>query len=82
MNRDEVIKIINEFLVEELEISEDAIKPDARFKEDLGVDSLDFIDIAVIIEKNFKFKILAEEMKLVRTLQDFYDYVAAKTNAE
>lgn len=78
MNKDEVINIINEFLIDELEINPEEIKPEATFKEDLGIDSLDFVDIAVIVEKNFKFKVLAEEMKDVRTLENFYDYIIMK----
>ena len=53
MNREEIIKIINGFLVEEFEIDEDKISPDAHLKDDLGLESLDFVDIAVIVQKEF-----------------------------
>ena len=49
-------------------------------KEGLGIDSLDFVDIVVIVEKNFGFKIKPEEMKDVKTLGQFYDYIAEKVN--
>lgn len=54
------------------------IYPDARLKEDVGIDSLDFVDIVVIVEKNFGFKIKPEEMAGVATLNDFYSYIESK----
>lgn len=80
MQKEEVIKTINEFLVEEIEIEENLLKEDALLKEGLGIDSLDFVDIVVIVEKKFGFKIKPEEMKEVRTLGQFYDYIVSKVN--
>lgn len=80
MQREEVIKTVNEFLVEEIEIEENLLKEDALLKEGLGIDSLDFVDIVVIVEKKFGFKIKPEEMKEVRTLGQFYDYIVSKVN--
>lgn len=78
MQREDVVKTVNEFLVEEIEIEENLLKEDALLKENLGIDSLDFVDIVVIVEKNFGFKIKPEEMKEVRTLGQFYDYITEK----
>jgi acyl carrier protein len=78
MNRAEIEKIVNNFLVEEIEIDIDKIKDDALLKEDLGIDSLDFVDIVVIIERHFGFKIKPEEMAGVKTLSQFYDYIETK----
>ena len=50
-------------------------------KDDLGIDSLDFVDIVVIVEKKFGFKIKPEEMAGVKTLKDFCDYIETKVNA-
>jgi acyl carrier protein len=80
MERAEIIEKINNFLVEEFELEADQLKPEALLKNDLGIDSLDFVDIIVIIEKNFGFKVKAEEMTDVKTLQDFYVYVIANVN--
>ena len=57
MNQTDIELKVNKFLIDDLEIDEDAIKPEASLKEDLGIDSLDFVDIVVIVEKNFGFKI-------------------------
>ncbi|MBQ4441417.1 MAG: acyl carrier protein [Bacteroidales bacterium] len=78
MNRAEIEENINRFLIEELEVNEEKLKPEARLKEDLGIDSLDFVDIVVIVDKLFGFKIKPEEMKTVKTLSQFYDYIENK----
>ena len=78
MNREEIIRVVNEFLTEELEIDAALLKDEALLKEDLKIDSLDFVDISVIVERHFKIKIRPEEMKDVKTLVQFYDYVEGK----
>jgi acyl carrier protein len=75
MEKEKIIEIIDDFLVEELEIEEDLIAPAAKIKDDLGIESLDFVDIAVVIEKEFGFKVKGEDMVDVRELQDLYDFI-------
>lgn len=77
MEKSEIIQKVNEFLIDEFEVDESKIKPDSNLKTDLGIDSLDFIDIAIIVEKTFKFKIKAEDLVNVSTLDNFYDYIQA-----
>lgn len=81
MTRKEIEDKVRYFLIEDLEVDEDAIVPESRLKEDVGIDSLDFVDIVVIVEKTFGFKIKPEEMAGVVTLSDFYDYIDKKVNA-
>lgn len=78
MERKEIEEKVRNFMADELEIDEEKIKPGAKLKDDLGIDSLDFVDIVVIVEKNFGFKIKPEEMKGVVTLKDFCDYIERK----
>ena len=78
MTRQEIEDKVKNFLVEELEFDEETIKSEARLKEDIGVDSLDFVDIVVIVEKTFGFKIKAEEMTNVKTFAQFCDYIESK----
>ena len=78
MNRQEIEAKVKEFLIEDLEIDEEKIQPEARLKEDIGIDSLDFVDIVVIVEKKFGFKIKTEEMVGVKTFSDFCDYIEKK----
>jgi acyl carrier protein len=79
MTRKEIEEKIKNFLIEDLEVDEAAIKPDAHLKNDLGIDSLDFVDIVVIVERHFGFKIKNEEMQGVATLNQFCDYIESKT---
>ena len=79
MTRQEIESKVKTFLIDDLEIDEDKINDDAKLKDDLGIDSLDLVDIVVIVEKNFGFKIKPEEMKGVVALKDFYDYIEKKT---
>jgi len=80
MNRQEIASIVNEFLTEDLEIDSARINGDALLSEDLRIDSLDLIDIVVIVEKKFGFKINPEDMASVKTLDDFYGFIESKTN--
>ncbi|MDR3365367.1 MAG: phosphopantetheine-binding protein [Prevotellaceae bacterium] len=78
MTRAQIEATVKKFLVEEIEVEEKNIVPEALLKDDLGIDSLDFVDIVVIVERNFGFKIKPEEMAGVRTLSQFYDYIESK----
>ena len=82
MEKSEVIGIVNQFLIDEIEVEENLISDNARLKEDLGIDSLDFVDVVVIIEREFGFKIKAEEMTNIKTLSDFYNYLYEKVSAK
>lgn len=78
MNRAEIEDKVREFLIEDLEVEEDVIAPEAKLKDDLGIDSLDFVDIVVIVGRKFGFKIKPEEMAGVTTLKAFCDYIESK----
>ena len=80
MQKEEIVNKINQLLIDEIEIDEDQIRPQADLKNDMGIDSLDFVDLFVIIENNFGFKMKAEEMSEVKTLQDFYNYLFKNVN--
>lgn len=81
MTRTEIEEKVKAFLIDDLEIDEDKVFDDAKLKDDMGIDSLDFVDIVVIVEKNFGFKIKAEEMTGVTTLKEFCDYIESKVGA-
>ena len=78
MERKVIEEKVRNFLIEDLEIEEEKIAPEAKLKDDLGIDSLDFVDIVVIVEKNFGFKSKPEEMQGVVTLSQFCDYIESK----
>lgn len=78
MTQEEIISKINEFLVEEFEVDAEKIVPTANLRETLNLDSLDYVDLVVIIESNFGFKVVAEDFINIHTFQDFYNYVNRK----
>lgn len=82
MSPEEIIERINAFLVEEFEEDVENIRPEANLKETLELDSLDYIDLVVVIESNFSFKVKPEDFAGIVTFQDFYDYVISKVNAK
>ena len=60
MERKEIEEKVKAFLIDELEVDEEKIAPEALLKDDIGIDSLDFVDIVVIVERTFGFKIKPE----------------------
>jgi len=80
MTKAEIISTINDFLIDEFEIDEDAIHPEASWKE-VGIDGLDFVDIVVVVENVFGVVIKGEDMAGVKTLQEFYDFIEARINS-
>lgn len=78
MTREEIDEKVKGFMIDELEIEEEQLVPEALLKDDLGIDSLDYVDIVVIVDKIFGFKIKPEEMTGVKTLGQFCDYIEKK----
>lgn len=75
MEKEEIIKAVNGMLIKEFEIDEKEIHPGADLKNDLGLESLDFVDIASMVKKKFGINVKGKEMLSVKTLGDVYDYV-------
>ncbi|MEB2777814.1 acyl carrier protein [Algoriphagus sp. D3-2-R+10] len=82
MTKEIVIERINNFLVEEFEVDESVIEPNASLKDTLELDSLDYVDLVVVIENNFGFKVTGEDFKSVSTYQDFYNLIFDKVSAK
>ena len=79
---EEIIGKINEFLIEEFEVDASKITPGANLREVLELDSLDYIDLVVVIENNFSFKVKPEDFVSISTFQDFYDYIISRVNSK
>lgn len=80
MERKEIEEKLKALMIEELEIEEDSIQKDALLKDDMGIDSLDYVDIVVIVDHVFGFKIKPEEMTEVKTFDQFCNYIEKKVN--
>lgn len=80
MTKSNIIKTVNDFLIDEFELEPEALLPEAHLMDDLEIESLDFVDIVVIIEKDFGFKVKNEDMINLRTLSDLYNYIEAQVS--
>ncbi|BDS15631.1 acyl carrier protein [Aureispira anguillae] len=72
MERAKIIETINGFLVDEFEVDPDDIILEENLHETLDLDSLDYVDLVVVIQSHFGFKLTAEDFKGVDTFKDFY----------
>ena len=70
-----IIEKINDFLIDEFEVEPEKITSEANLRETLQLDSLDYIDLVVVIESQFGFKVRPEDFANISTFQSFYDYV-------
>lgn len=82
MNKEEVIEIVNTFLVEEFEVEQEVISPKAPLKDTLGLDSLDYVDLVVIIESNFGVKLTEADFVNIVSFDDFYEMINNKIKAK
>ncbi len=78
MTREDIVSKTKEILSEEFEVAEDLIVDDAELQATLELDSLDYVDLVVIIEENFGFKVEQADFTEIKTFSDFYDYVQTK----
>lgn len=75
MTLEEIMAKTKEFLAEEFEIDPTEIQAESNMHETLDLDSLDYVDLVVVIEENFGLKLTAEDFKTIQTFQDFFDFV-------
>jgi acyl carrier protein len=79
MTDQQIIDLINTALEEEFELEEEDMKPEALLFEDLELDSLDIVDLVVVLERAFQFKIREEDsVQDIRTLGDIHRFVINK----
>lgn len=78
MSSADIKQKVNEILIEEFEVEAEVIQPNANLKESLDLDSLDYVDLVVLIEANFGVKLVHEDFVKMSVFQDFYDIIAQK----
>jgi acyl carrier protein len=72
---EKIKQIINEFLHEEFEVDKSKLIPSADLKSTLDLDSLDYIDLVVVMEKNLHIKVDPADLADIHTIGDLYSYV-------
>lgn len=82
MTDEQIIKKANEALAAEFELDPARMTPEAHFRDDLGLDSLDAVDMVVVLEKTFGIKIGRDPAIMdIRTVGDMHAYIIAKKRA-
>ncbi len=72
---DNPFQYVHDLLVDEFDIPSEAIRPEARLADDLGIDSIDAVDMIVHMREVTGGRITPERFKTVRTVQDVVDLV-------
>ncbi len=72
---DRIIQIVNKVLEEEFEIEAALLKPEALLYEDIGLDSLDAVDLIVMVDKELGVRIEEDDARAIRTLEDVYKII-------
>lgn len=80
MKEQEIIKIVNDFLIDEFELEPEQIQMNTSLREELAIESLDLVDIIVLIESEFGFKIEPVEIVKVNTMRELYDFIIERVN--
>jgi len=80
MENVEIIEKIRHLLAEEFEVDIEQIQPDAPLMDTLNMDSLDLVDMVVLLDQNFGIKMTGKDFVGVGTFQNLYDLLIAKIN--
>lgn len=66
---------VKQIIVEQLGVSEDEVKEDAKFVEDLGADSLDLTELVMAMEEEFGLEIDDDQAQQMMKVKDVYDFI-------
>ena len=75
MSSEEIFERISKIIVEQLEIAETVVTPEASFVDDLGADSLDIVELVMAIEEEFSIEIPDADAEKVVTVGDVVKYI-------
>ena len=74
----EILERVKSIIVDRLGVEEAEIKLEASFKEDLGADSLDVVELVMELEDEFDMEISDEDAEKMNTVGDVVNYIAAQ----
>jgi acyl carrier protein len=69
---------VKQIIVEQLQVDEAEVTPNASFQEDLGADSLDVVELVMQFEEAFDLEIPDEDAEKIKTVKDAVDYIEKK----
>ena len=76
MNEQEIYAKVKAIIVDILAIDEESISLEAGFREDLGADSLDLVELIMAFEEEFNGQISDEDARSITTVQGAVTYVS------
>ena len=81
MDKQEVIDRIAKIFEEDFEVAPERLTPEAHLFQDLGLDSLDIVEMMVALQKAFGIQLRdSDEARAIRTLNDLYEFVLVEIN--
>jgi len=75
MTETEVLERITKIIVDRLEVEASEVKLDAAFKDDLGADSLDVVELVMELEDEFGMEISDDDAEKISTVGDAVNYI-------
>ena len=69
---------VKKIIIDQLDVTEDEVTPQASFVEDLGADSLDTVEMLMAFEEEFSIEIPDEDAEKIKTVKDAIDYIQKK----
>jgi acyl carrier protein len=72
---------VKKIIVEELGVTDEQVKTEAKFQDDLGADSLDQVELIMRFEEEFGVEIPDEDAEKIVTVGDAISYVSQKAEA-
>jgi acyl carrier protein len=72
---------VKQIIVEQLQVDEAEVTPNASFQEDLGADSLDVVELVMQFEEAFDLEIPDEDAEKIKTVKDAIDYIDKNAKA-
>ena len=74
----DVTSKVTKIIVDQLGVSADEVKPEAKFVDGLGADSLDLTELIMAMEEEFDIEIADDDAQKIQKVQDAIDYIEAK----
>ena len=74
----DVTSKVTKIIVDQLGVSADEVKPEAKFVDDLGADSLDLTELIMAMEEELDIEIADDDAQKIQKVQDAIDYIEAK----
>ncbi len=75
---DDIMAKIIKVVVDKLGVTEDQVKPESTFVDDLGADSLDQVELIMALEDEFNIEIPDEEAEKLKTINEVVAYITSK----